>query len=69
MNKYVLESSQLCVHLLCRKEFPKKKFDIETTYKKSSFMRKTKLINELPSYRIEEIKKCLMKNVALQFFL
>ena len=33
------------------------KSKIETTYQKSSFMRKSKLINLLPSLRIGEIKK------------
>ena len=41
------------------------KSKIETTYQKSSFMRKTKLINVFPSWRIGEIKKCLIKNVTL----
>ena len=38
---------------------------IETTYQKSSFTKKPKLINILPSQRIGEIKKCSVKNVTL----
>ena len=41
------------------------KSKIEKAYQKSSFMRKPKLINVLPSYRIGEIKTCLIKNVTL----
>ena len=36
---------------------------IETACQKSSFVRKANLINALPSCRISEVKKCLIKNV------
>ena len=43
------------------------KSKIKTTYQKSSFMRKSRSIYVLPSQKIGEIKKCLMKNVT-EFF-
>ena len=45
------------------------KSKIKTTYQQSSIIRKSKLINVLPSYRISEINKCLRKNVTLHLAL
>ena len=39
------------------------KSKIETIYQKSSFLRKPTLINVLPSQRIGEIRKCLIRKV------
>ena len=58
---------KFCTEIKVMQSFKHVESQIETMYQKSSFMRKPRLIDVLPSLRIREGKKCLINNATLHF--